>query len=306
MNCGQCGKKCFVTTERSFVADASNNDVDLLLDASQTPNVLSASLHLDPNCSNKLKNSGDGWCVECQNVVEITDGDLAIAGSPTAADVTASGLIPGDSEGFIYYIGTGTAQDPDFVWFQACDESVIKVQNPGGTPNLVTGCGLVLSGTNLDLQLLTLPLSIARGTWNLSRSLPTGTGTTTSAYVELYSYTNNECGPIEYSVMMRSQSAFEVGTGNPSYRHYVQTRANLSWSAVTPSTYDGQQGRQGTFAGWDRSYGGHDYDLIIPVGGTVTFEARHVTILFAGTLAAAPNALAQVSGFYHKAHLLGN
>lgn len=79
---------------------------------------------------------------------EITDGDLATAGSPTPADVIAFGTAGGHQEKYIYYIGGGTAQQPDYVWFFNQLNEVIELQAPV-TPATITTPRAEITDANL-------------------------------------------------------------------------------------------------------------------------------------------------------------
>ena len=72
--CSNCGSTCVIQTERTFVAQAINNDVHLNLDDSVTPGLLTATLQIADQVAcpgNLLVNDGDGWCARA--VSDIVD-----------------------------------------------------------------------------------------------------------------------------------------------------------------------------------------------------------------------------------------
>jgi len=130
--CGNCGKVCIVSTERTFEA-LQNNNVNLTLDDSTTPGQLSAELGLDPGCvDNMLKNDGNGWCVSLPTA-EIVDGDLAVPGEPTETDINNYVTANETRNSMIYYIGNGTADNPDYVWYVDGLGSVTNIKSPPQT-----------------------------------------------------------------------------------------------------------------------------------------------------------------------------
>lgn len=73
----------------------------------------------------------------CPALNEITDADLVVAGSPTSADITAFlAANPSFRSRKIFYIGAGTADDPDYTWYVAADGSFVNDESPAGAANL--------------------------------------------------------------------------------------------------------------------------------------------------------------------------
>jgi len=64
--------------------------------------------------------------------IEITDIDLAVPGSPTAADVDQFAQANGYDDVHIFYIGNGTDSDPDYTWHVDVQGDVIRTEYPQG------------------------------------------------------------------------------------------------------------------------------------------------------------------------------
>jgi hypothetical protein len=74
--CSSCGKVCIIVQERSFTTAADSCDVQLTLDDSQTPGVLSASLVVDDDPTNLLVPGTCGWSVPEAAVISVIDANI--------------------------------------------------------------------------------------------------------------------------------------------------------------------------------------------------------------------------------------
>lgn len=74
--CSSCGKVCIIQQERSFTTAADSCDVQLTLDDSQTPGVLSASLVVDDDPTNLLAPGTCGWSVPEAAIISVIDANI--------------------------------------------------------------------------------------------------------------------------------------------------------------------------------------------------------------------------------------
>ena len=77
--------------------------------------------------------NGSSWVLDFQidksDTVEITDADLAVPGTPTITDVQNYATANGLNNTAIYYIGNGTADNPDYVWIVDEQGNIVNVEN---------------------------------------------------------------------------------------------------------------------------------------------------------------------------------
>ena len=82
-----------------------------------------------------------------EDILEITDADLTTVGSPVDADITAFLAANPNAEGYIYYVGTGTATNPQYAWVVDSDGDFIEVEGL----NTVTGISTYDAGNDVQV-----------------------------------------------------------------------------------------------------------------------------------------------------------
>ncbi len=138
---------------------------------------------------------GTAWTldfsIDKSDTVEITDADLAVAGSPTITDVQTYATANGLNNTAIYYVGAGTTDNPDYVWIVDEQGNIVNVENP------IDQCIKKLEITDADLATA---------------------GVVTQADVQNFATTNNFIGVVYYigsGSAEKPQETWLVGCGAP-------------------------------------------------------------------------------------------
>lgn len=139
--------------------------------------------------------NGSSWVLDFQidksDTVEITDGDLAVPGTPTITDVQNYATANGLNNTAIYYVGAGTTDNPDYVWIVDEQGNIVNVENP------IDQCIKKLEITDADLATA---------------------GVVTQADVQNFATTNNFIGVVYYigsGSAEKPQETWLVGCGAP-------------------------------------------------------------------------------------------
>lgn len=166
--CSSCGKVCIIQQERSFTTAADSCDVQLTLDDSQTPGVLSASLVVDDDPTNLLAPGTCGWSVPEAAIISVIDANICTILSDQSincfGDVDTT-TTPPTSGQFMAWNGTqwvpATLPAGTAVNIEDTNGNVTVLNGNGNIPlastgnvGYVTGGELVIPGAILEMDIV--------------------------------------------------------------------------------------------------------------------------------------------------------
>ena len=277
--CSSCGKVCIIVQERSFTTAADSCDVQLTLDDSQTPGVLSASLVVDDDPTNLLVPGTCGWSVPEAAVISVIDANICTILSDQSiscfGDVDTT-TTPPTSGQFMAWNGTqwvpATLPAGTAVNIEDANGNVTVLNGNGNIP---TDCTLEVNGGILSLATISAQASLSVGNTPVA---PTPASGAVIVPTQTISITNpSACRSMAYLFVCPGVDMSIVGASTNGAFLGIQSQININGGAFfqTSDTTLSTNGVSGVgYIGHDSNTNGHVLTGTIAPGASVSIGLR--------------------------------
>lgn len=266
--CSSCGKVCIIQQERSFTTAADSCDVQLTLDDSQTPGVLSASLVVDDDPTNLLVPGTCGWSVPEAAVISVIDANICTILSDQSiscfGDVDTT-TTPPTSGQFMAWNGTQ--------WVPATlpAGTAVNIEDANGNVTVLNGNGNIQTDCTMEVSGGTL--GVRRATFIVGPNIAGSTSIIAGAGWQLVA--SLVIPAIACDRNMRTDFEITIGfNGSPAPALNDQARFRVLLNGVQIGTQTGVYKPNSSASTWGYEL---DYDryFTLPSGvtGTLTYEA---------------------------------